>query len=125
MSTEQARSLQKRLPRHEALVLPRQLRYTTILSIGAVDRIPGDLHLLAGKNLVVLCMQDLRPYQLLGSYHGEVCTQAEYDDNKIYEWRRGDNIRDDKTKTLWEDAGEGTCCLADKRLKPPCLLPFL
>ena len=64
-------------------------------------------------------MQDLRPYQLLGSYHGEVCTQAEYDNNKIYEWRRGDNIRDDKTKTLWEDAGEGTCCLADESLKPP------
>ncbi len=50
-------------------------------------------------------MQDLWPFQLLGSYYGEVCTQEEYDSNKIYDWRRGDNLRDDKTKTLWEDAG--------------------
>ena len=65
-------------------------------------------------------MQDLRPFQLLGSYYGEVCTQEEYDSNMIYDWRRGDNLRDDKTKTLWEDAGAPTCCRANQSCPVAC-----
>ncbi len=50
-------------------------------------------------------VQDLPKYQLLGAYNGEVLLQSEYDANVDYDLKRGDNLKDDKTKTLWEDPG--------------------
>ena len=46
-------------------------------------------------------LQDLAPGQLLGTYNGEVCLQSEYNNSRDYDLRRGDNLKDDKTKDLW------------------------
>ncbi len=65
-------------------------------------------HLRPCANLVVVHAQDLAEYQLLGGYNGEVLVQKEYDDNLSYDFTLGDNVRDDKTFTLWptDDQGE-------------------
>ncbi len=53
-------------------------------------------------------VQDLPAYHLLGAYNGEVLVQKEYDENLEYDYALGDNVRDDKTFTLWpaEDQGK-------------------
>lgn len=54
-------------------------------------------------------MQDLKPYTLIGTYNGEVCLGAEYDANRKYDMLKGDNLRDDKTKILWDQDGGPGC----------------
>ena len=53
-------------------------------------------------------VQDLLPYQLLGAYNGEVLVQQEYDEQLEYDFALGDNVRDDKTFTLWPPDEQGT-----------------
>ena len=53
-------------------------------------------------------MQNLLAYQLLGAYNGEVLVQREYDDQLEYDFALGDNVRDDKTFTLWPPDELGT-----------------
>ena len=56
--------------------------------------------------------QKLFPHQLLGAYNGEVLVQKEYDDSLEYDFTLGDNVRDDKTFTLWSPEDQGTLPLA-------------
>ena len=69
-------------------------------------------------------MQDLPKYQLLGAYNGEVLLQSEYDANVDYDLKRGDNLKDDKTKTLWEDPGMRTHSYLDIFVPQCCNLLF-
>ena len=54
-----------------------------------------------------LHVQDLPAFQLLGAYKGEVLVQKEYDENLEYDFTLGDNVRDDKTFTLWPADDQG------------------
>ena len=64
---------------------------------------------------MIMVMQDLQPGQLLGTYNGEVCLQSEYNASRAYDLRRGDNLKDDKTKDLWTGDGRPAfiCALHD------------
>ena len=69
----------------------------------------------------IMVLQDLEPGQLLGTYNGEVCLQSEYNASRAYDLRRGDNLKDDKTKDLWSGDGRHhfMCALHDDLMQHP------